>query len=140
VDGPRIAERWRSPEEARGEEATRESDMYRLGLLLLEMFGSRDRDVRALVGALLHEAPADRLTASVALDRLQRLESRGARRLRAASLFLLCALFSLGVVRYEYDLDRERAAAVAANAGAEAARARANALVAFMIEDLRPKL
>jgi len=140
VDGSRTDDRWLSPEETRGEKPVRESDMYRFGLLLLELFGTRDRDVRALIAALVHEAPTDRLTAADAHERLQVLAHRTARRLRIAAFALLGAIFVCGGIKYTLDLRRERAAAVAAQARAEAVRAGANALVAFMIEDLRPKL
>ena len=140
IDGSRGDARWCSPEERRGTEPTRESDMYRFGLLLQEMFGTRDRDVRALVAALLCEAPSDRLTAAAALERLQRLGHRRTRRLRIAAVALLATIFALGTTKFTLDLRRERAAAIAAQAEAESRRAAANELVAFMVEDLRPKL
>ncbi|HEX6099924.1 MAG TPA: protein kinase [Thermoanaerobaculia bacterium] len=140
VDGSRGDPRWSSPEEQRGAEPTRESDMYRFGLLLREMFGTRDRDVRSLLAALLCEAPSDRLTAAAALERLQRFGSRRARRLRVAAVALLATILSLGATKITLDLKREHAAAVAALADAESRRAAANELVAFMVEDLRPKL
>jgi tetratricopeptide (TPR) repeat protein len=140
IDGSRGDARWQSPEEQRGAEPARESDMYRFGLLLREMFGTSDRDVRALVAHLLCEAPTDRLTAATVLERLQRLGRRGARRLRIAAVAVLAAIFSLGATKVTLDLKRESAAAVAAQAEAESRRAAANELVAFMVEDLRPKL
>ena len=140
IDGSRGDARWRSPEEQRGAEPARESDMYRFGLLLQEMFGTKDRDIRALLNALLCEAPSDRLTAAAALERLQRLGRRGARRLRIAAVALLAAIFSLGTTKFTLDLKRESAAAVAAQTEAESRRAAANELVAFMVGDLRPRL
>jgi tetratricopeptide (TPR) repeat protein len=140
VDGSRGDARWCSPEEQRGAEPTRESDLYRFGLLLREMFGARDRDVRALLAALLCEAPSDRLTAAAALERLQRLGRRGVRRLRIAAVAILAAIFTLGAAKFTLDLKRESAAALAAQGEAESRRAAANELVAFMVEDLRPKL
>lgn len=140
VDGSRGDARWQSPEERRGAEPTRESDMYRFGLLLQELFGTRDHDVRALVAHLLCEAPSDRLTAAAALEGLQRLGRRRVRRLRIAAVALLAAIFTLGATKFTLDLKHESAAAVAAQAEAESRRAAANELVAFMVEDLRPKL
>jgi tetratricopeptide (TPR) repeat protein/predicted Ser/Thr protein kinase len=140
VDGARGDARWRSPEELRGAEPARESDMYRFGLLLQELFGMRDHDARALVAALLCEAPSDRLTAAAALDRLERLGRRRARRIRIAAIAFVAALFTLGGTKFTLDLQREHAAALAAQAEAEARRKQAHALVAFMIENLHPKL
>jgi serine/threonine protein kinase len=140
LDGSRGDPQWRSPEELNGAEPSRESDLYRFGLLLEELFGAGDRDVRALIAALLHEAPTDRLTAADALERLRRIASRPARRLRIAAAAVLVPIVALGSTKYTLDLKRERAAALAAQAEAEAGRAAANELVVFMIEDLRPKL
>jgi serine/threonine protein kinase len=132
--------RWCSPEELRGAEPTRESDMYRFGLLLQEMFGTSDRGIRALLAALLCEAPSDRLTAAAALERLHRLVGRKGRRVRAAAAVLLAVIFAFGATKYMLDLKGARAVALAAEAEAEARRAQANELVAFMVQDLRPKL
>lgn len=140
IDGSRGDARWCSPEEQRGAEPARESDMYRFGLLLQEMFGTSDGDIRALVAGLLCEAPTDRLTAAAALERLQRLGNRRARGLRIAAVALVAVIVTLGVTKFTLDLKRERAAAVAAQAEAESRRAAANELVAFMVQDLRPKL
>jgi eukaryotic-like serine/threonine-protein kinase len=140
LDGSRSDPRWCSPEELRGAEPTRESDMYRFGLLLQEMFGTRDRGVRALAAALLCEAPSDRLTAAAALARLNRLAQRRARRFRIAGAVLLAAIVILGATKFTLDLKRGRAAALVAKGEADARRAQANDLVAFMVQDLRPKL
>lgn len=140
LDGPRAEPRWRSPEETRGEEPTRTSDMYAFGLLLREMFGERDHDVRALTASLLIEVPSERSTAAVALARLHRIGHRRARRLRSGAVALTVALFLFGGAKYTVDLRRERSAAVAAQAEAEARRKQANELVVYMIEDIRPKL
>jgi len=140
VDGPRGEDRWRSPEESQGHEPARPSDMYRFGLLLREMFGTSDRDVRALVAALVCAAPSDRFTAATTLDRLHVLGRRRARRFRIAAIALLAAVFTLGGTKFTLDLQRERAAAVTAQADAESLRASANELVGFMIDNLHPKL
>lgn len=140
VDGFRGDARWCSPEESRGAEPTRESDMYRFGLFLQELFGNGDRDVRTLVATLLCQAPSDRLTAAAALQRLQQLGNRRTRRLWIAAAALFTAVFAWGITKITLDLKRERAAAVAAQLEAESRRAAANELVAFMIDDLRPKL
>ncbi|HEY6138659.1 MAG TPA: protein kinase, partial [Thermoanaerobaculia bacterium] len=140
LDGARSDPRWRSPEEAAGAEPTRESDMYCFGLLLQEMFGARDHDLRVLTASLLREAPSDRFTAAAALRRLQRLAGRRARRFRAAAIALLAMLFAFGGTKYTIDLQNERKAALAAQADAEQRRAQANDLVGFIIADIRPKL
>lgn len=121
-------------------DATPSADMYAFGLLLREMFGEGDRDVRALIASLLREAPSERATASVTLTRLQRLASRRGRRIRIAGVAVVVGFFVLGGVKYTVDLQRERSEAVAARAEAEARRVRANELVGFMIQDIRPKL
>ena len=121
-------------------DATPSADMYAFGLLLREMFGEGDRDVRALTASLLREAPSERATASVTLTRLQRLASRRGRRIRIAGVAVVVGFFVLGGVKYTLDLQRERSEAIAARAEAEARRVRANELVGFMIQDIRPKL
>jgi tetratricopeptide (TPR) repeat protein len=140
LEGPRAEARWRSPEELVGEERTSATDMWAFGLLLRDMFGDGDHDVRAIVASLLRAAPADRATAAVTLEALQRLGQRRMRRLRTASIAAAVALLLLIVAKYTVDLRRERAAAVAAQAEAESRRAQANSMLAFMILDLRPKL
>jgi serine/threonine protein kinase len=140
VEGLRGDVRWCSPEEAAGCEPARESDMFRFGLLLQEMFGTGDRDVRSLVTSLLRKAPSDRTTAAAALTRLQRLARRRTRRIRTAAAALLIATFTIGGAKYTIDLRRARAEAIAAQADAEKRRAQANELIGFLVEDLPPKL
>jgi len=118
----------------------RPDDMYALGLLLRQLFGEGDRDVRAIVASLLREAPSERATAAVTLTSLHHLGRRQARRVRTAAVIVVLGLFIFGGVKYAGDLQRERKEALAAKAEAEARRAEVNQLVAFMIRDLRPKL
>lgn len=116
------------------------SDMYAFGLLLRELFGDGDRDLRALAASLVREVPSERSTATVALARLQRLASRRNRRIRAAAIAVVVVGLVVGAAKYTFDLQRERAAAIAARTEAEKLRAEANDLVGFMLDDIRPKL
>jgi serine/threonine protein kinase len=140
LDRPRSERRWQSPEEIEGIDATRESDMYAFGLLLRAMFGDRDRDVRAVVTSLLSDAPADRLTAMVALGRLQRLAKRRVRRIRTGVAAFAAALFLVAGAKYTADVQHERSVAMRAQKEAEYRRKQANDLVMFILHDLHPKL
>lgn len=141
IDGVRGDAKWQSPERAQGDNRpTRTSDMYSFGLLVRELFGERDRDVRLLISSLVRKVPSERATAAVALGRLQRLGSRKGRRIRAAAIALVVAFVVIGSIKYTIDLERERRIAIAAQADAESRRAQANDLVGFMIDDIRPKL
>jgi tetratricopeptide (TPR) repeat protein len=116
------------------------ADMQAFGRLLREMFGDKDRDIRALTASLLHDAPSERPTAAEALTTLERIAARRGRRIRAAAIAVVIALFVIGAMKYTIDLRRERSEAIAARAEAEARRDRANELVAYMIKDIRAKL
>jgi len=140
LDDVRSDAKWHSPEQARGEAPTRTSDMYSFGLLLRELFGNRDRDVRALAAALTRVAPSERPTATDALTRLRRLASRRVKHLRMAVIGLVAAFMAIGGIKYTVDMGRERRLAVAARADAEARRAQANAMVGFMIMNIGTKL
>lgn len=140
VDGPRADERWLSTEQLLGDEPTPAADMYSFGLLLREMFGDKDRDVRALIASLVQEAPTDRATAAVALERLGKLGQRRARRIRTGVIAFAALFFLVGGAKYTVDLRRGRAEAVEARKDAEYRRAQANELVTLMIDDLHPKL
>lgn len=140
LDRPRSDRRSQSPEQIEGIDATRESDMYAFGLLLREMFGERDRDVRAVVSSLLCDAPADRLTAMVVLGRLQRLAKRRVQRIRTGVAVFAAALFLVAGAKYTADVQHERVVAMRAQKEAEYRRKQANDLVTFILRDLHPKL
>jgi serine/threonine-protein kinase len=116
---------YMSPEQKRGEAPGSPSDLYALGLVLLEVFGGDRRDgsraaqrlrgpraLRLLVADLLAEQPVDRPTAPQAWSRLERIRRAPRRRwLAAAAAGLLIA--SLGAaVKYTVDIGRERKAAL----------------------------
>lgn len=140
VNGPRAESRWRSPEQKRGDTVTITSDIYSFGLLLRELFGNRDRDVRALVTAMIREVPSERPIARETLARLNRLAQRKGRRIRGAAIAAGVLILIAGTFKYTADLRRERALAVAARADAEARREQANALIGFVVLNIGPKL
>ncbi|HKO58407.1 MAG TPA: serine/threonine-protein kinase, partial [Thermoanaerobaculia bacterium] len=156
-----------SPEQARGEQLTPASDMYSFGLLLQALFTSADpypagstgpevmiraargdslplvgvdRDVASFIASLKSLAPTDRPTAVAAAARLKAFIDAPKRRTRNAALAAILVLIVLGVWKYTVDLRRERAAAVAARQEAFQRRTQAEALVGFMVGDLRRKL
>ena len=122
------------------EETTTAADMYSFGVLLRDMFGESDHDVRALIAMLMQEAPSERPTIATVLERLEALARRPARRIRVVAAVIFAAIGLFGAARYTIDLRDARSAAVKARAEAEARRAKANDLVAMMIEDLHPRL
>lgn len=140
LDGRRAEAEWQSPEEKRGAEPSRAGDMYAFGLLLREIFGEKDRDIRAITGSLVRDAPSERATAAATLAGLHRLARRPARRIRIAAVILAAAFVLFGGMKYAFDLQRERREALEATAEAEERRRKVHELVAFMIRDLRPKL
>ena len=119
---------------------TTTSDMYAFGVLLRDMFGETDHDVRALIATLMHDAASERPTTATLIERLTALGRRAARRVRIAAAVTFLALCLVGAVRYTIDLRDARGAAMKARVEAEARRAKANELVAMMIEDLHPRL
>jgi tRNA A-37 threonylcarbamoyl transferase component Bud32/tetratricopeptide (TPR) repeat protein len=158
---------YMSPEQARGETLTTASDMFSFGLLLQVLFGGDapydthstvreiiekaaraesspprglDRDVRLLVQRLKSVAPSDRPTAAEGARRLQIIIEKPKRIARRAAAAILTLVAIAGVWKYTVDLRRERAGAIAAEAEARLRRADADALIGFMLGDLRKKL
>jgi eukaryotic-like serine/threonine-protein kinase len=158
---------YMSPEQARGETLTPASDMFSFGLLLQVLFTGMEphpdgltarevilrvargatepvqgahRDVTALINRLKQFAPADRLTAVEAVERLRLLEDKPRRIARHAIIGAVLLFALLGAWRYTVDLKAERAIAEAARADAERRRAQADDLINFMVGDLRRKL
>ena len=149
---------YMSPEQGRGEPVSTASDMYAFGLLLQLLFGRiapepgesgtlaaaavRGRsglldgvppDVAELVRRLLDPAPAARATAVEALERLRWIAARPARRARRVVLALALLLALAAGLKYTADLRHERGLA-------EARRNQAEALIGFMLGDLRDRL
>ncbi|HEX4956243.1 MAG TPA: serine/threonine-protein kinase [Thermoanaerobaculia bacterium] len=143
-----------SPEQARGEATTPASDMYSFGLLLQQLFSSRqpypsgllfheaaqwvtegrtqpaeiqDADLGALIEELKAPSPADRPPAAATVARLERIASRPVRRLRfaVATALVVCGL-AAGVA-YLRAVGTERNRAVAAERAAREALAAAEA-------------
>ncbi|HEX6099260.1 MAG TPA: protein kinase [Thermoanaerobaculia bacterium] len=158
---------YMSPEQARGDALTPSSDMYSFGLVLQKLFSGTDphppelpareiilrvargetnpltgvpHDVAHLIERLKQFAPADRLTAVEALDRLTYMSRRPQRVLRGAMIFVFALLLAIGGWRYTADLKHERAQAELARAEAERRRNAAEDLINFMVGDLRTKL
>jgi tRNA A-37 threonylcarbamoyl transferase component Bud32/tetratricopeptide (TPR) repeat protein len=158
---------YMSPEQARGEPSTTASDMFAFGLLLQELVTGRrpydtalstaailearsrgvtldatdaPRELGALISRLKALAPSARPTAVDTVDWLRRVREAPARRMRyAAVAVLVLAILGAGV-KYSIDVTRERTAAVIAREDAVRRRGQAEALIGFMLGDLRPKL
>ena len=123
---------YMSPEQAKGGALTVASDQFALGLLLHEVFtGQRarapredfgelldlvrsggidpcgvsvDRDVQRLIDDLLQPEPTARPTAEATLERLDRIRTRAARRVRWALLTALVMIAIAGAAKYTLDL------------------------------------
>jgi eukaryotic-like serine/threonine-protein kinase len=150
-----------SPEQARGEPATPASDMYAFGLILQEMLSgeppyrhvetgaallerkrrgdvdpppaSLGKDLVTLVKRLTALAPSRRPTAVEAAERLQWIQDRPKRRARWLAAAAIVLAFSGGGVKYLVDVTTQRNLA-------DQRRGQAEALVTFMLGDLRGKL
>lgn len=165
---------YMSPEQARGETLTPASDMFSFGLLLQVLFSGKEAhagipdvrtimmrvargetnpvqgvagDVTALINRLKALAPADRLTAVEALERLQLLADKPQRIARRSVVAALVIIAIIAAWRYTVDLKRERAAALSAEANAvkesaeaQQRRGQAEGLIDFMMGDLHRKL
>ena len=158
---------YMSPEQARGEPATTASDLFAFGLLLQELYtGQRPyqtgldvhalleargrgetapadgvlRDIGDLITRLKALAPSHRPTALETADRLRRIRETPARRLRyAAAIVAVLAIAGAGI-KYSVDVTRERTAAVNSREDAIRRRGQAEALIGFMLGDLRDRL
>src|SRR5436305_1777580 len=149
-----------SPEQARGETLTTASDVYAFALLLQAMFTGREpyaenldahdvmahaarggslpvsgvrRDIAALIKALKAFAPSDRPTAADALQRIEHIIGAPKRILRDVVVAIVAVVMLLGAWKYTIDLRR-------AEAEARKQRSQADALIGFMLGDLRKKL
>jgi serine/threonine-protein kinase len=158
---------YMSPEQASGEVTTSASDMYSFGLLLQELFTGQppydptldystllaraqvgrtapaaglDADLTALIQRLKSTAPAQRPTAVEAADRLRWIRGKPKRRLVRLAVAASVVLLVLGATKYTVDLARERTVAVAAREEADRRREQAEALIGFMLGDLRTRL
>ena len=158
---------YMSPEQAMGLSATPASDMYSFGLVLQEMLSGRKpyeqsssnlellararagqtvpvrgigSDLAALINQLKSLAPTQRPTALDAVQRLQWIRDKPARRAKWSVIAAVVAAIAIGGVKYTIDLARERTVAVNARADADRRRSQAETLIGFMLGDLRTKL
>jgi tetratricopeptide (TPR) repeat protein len=156
-----------SPEQARGETATSASDMYSFGLVLQELYTARApypesadpadalrraqrgetapitgvaADIRSLIERLTSPIAAQRPTALDVSERLRWIHDAPKRRARNLLIGGVAAIVVLGAIKYTVDLSRERTAAIAARDEAAQRRDQAEALIGFMLGDLRSKL
>ena len=162
--------RFIAPEQARGDAVDPRADVYSLGAVLhftlaggppgaAELDPSLPADLRAIVARAMAADPAARYpTAAELADDLGRFVTGGlvrahvyspaarlrrwARRRRGAlvaALLALVALVGIGAASF-VRIARERDTAIAARERARATSERAAHLVAFLVEDLHPKL
>jgi tetratricopeptide (TPR) repeat protein/predicted Ser/Thr protein kinase len=158
---------YMSPEQVEGASATTASDMYAFGLLLQELYmreppfppGSDvhavltriltgnvpapvglGRDLTDLITRLKALAPAQRPTALDTVERLSAIREKPRQRLQYAAAALLVLAAVGGGIKYAVDVTRERTAALAAREEATQRRGQAEALIGFMLGDLRGKL
>lgn len=152
---------YMSPEQARGEPATPASDMYAFGLVLQEILSgappyrddevgaallerkrrgdldsppsSLGRDLVTLVGRLTALAPSQRPTAVETTERLKWIQDGPARRIRRAVAAAIVLAFLGGGAKYLVDVTTQRNLA-------DSRRGQAEALIGFMLGDLRGKL
>jgi serine/threonine-protein kinase len=149
-----------SPEQAGGDVLTTASDIYSFGLMLQVMFTGHDaypdglsahevmlfaargdclpvhgvrRDIAALIRALKAIAPSDRPTAADALQRIEHIIGAPKRLFRDVVAAVVAAALLFGAWKYTTDLQR-------AETEARKRRSQADALIGFMLGDLRKKL
>jgi tetratricopeptide (TPR) repeat protein/predicted Ser/Thr protein kinase len=152
-----------APEQARGEPVQTAADLWSFGLVLAELLtgqrlfeadlGSRElieqarrarvapppglpRAETALLRSLLNPDQDARPSARAALQALESIRDRSARRWRYGLAAGLIGLIVLAAGKYTLDLQRERTLALAAQARAEIARSEAEELAGYMIDEL----
>jgi serine/threonine-protein kinase len=158
---------YMSPEQASGDVTTSASDMYSFGLLLQELFTGQppydqtldystllaraqvgrtapaiglDADLTSLIQRLKSTAPTQRPTAVEAADRIRWIRGKPRRRVIRLAVAAAVVLLMLGATKYTVDLASERTVAVAAREEADRRREQAEALIGFMLGDLRTRL
>ncbi len=137
---------YMAPEQARGERASIEGDVYSLGVLMQELFTGRsayrsglamlqhlalvaraetlpvtgiDPDLADLITRMKSLDPVPRPTAIETAERLRWIRGKAGRRLLRRIAVALAAILVLGILKYTFDLRAERRLADAARREAE---------------------
>jgi serine/threonine protein kinase/tetratricopeptide (TPR) repeat protein len=132
---------YMSPEQARGEVVSAESDMYSFGLLLQELFTGLEpyedtdkpstildkamkaetrpvsgvsADLAALINRLKSKVPTARPSATETADRLRQIREKPKKRIRNSIISVVVVAFLLMGFKYTMDLRRERRLALRA--------------------------
>ncbi|MCB1581979.1 MAG: serine/threonine-protein kinase [Marinicella sp.] len=137
---------YMSPEQAAGEDLTTASDIYTMGLVFQEIFSKTavyadhltaeqllklstaantqvptdlSQDLTQLIQRMKSKVPAERPTAIDAIELLEKIRNKPARRLKYGLVAVLLLIASLSVYKHINDLNRERQLAQIAREQAE---------------------
>jgi len=153
---------YMSPEQAKGESAGSASDIYGMGLIMVEAWtGQAALTVdsllqhegpnlqllkqlpvaeQKLLRQMWAENPAERPTARQVSEQLKHILQRPTRRLKWLAAAGVLVLTGLSFWKYTHDLQTERNLALEARDEAVQARTDAEGLIAFMMDDLQKEL
>ncbi len=158
---------YMSPEQARAEQMTSASDIWSMGIILVELWagqqannnqlsknslielasqakGNLPKDLPKaetdLLHAMLHTDATKRISARQVLNQLYGIIERPKRRLKYTVVLAFFTLALLSGWKYTIDLKHERSVAIIAKDQAIKARSDAEDLIAYMLNDLREGL
>ncbi|TDR20554.1 serine/threonine protein kinase [Marinicella litoralis] len=154
---------YMSPEQAQGVRATTATDIWSFGLILIELLSGTkpypqhattkdllkraseasvqipetfSKDKKQLITQLLDPVPANRPSARMTLEVINRMIDKPKRRLKTLAVTLVALLVVLSGWKYTADLSHERNMAIQATNRAVEARNQAESLVDYMLNDL----